>query len=509
MSRKRFVAALMRHETNSFSPVATPVAAFGRVGPTDGPARGAEAIRVYRGTNNPLAAFIDLAGREEAELLAPIAANAHPSAPAPDAILDLVAEAVLEAVRGGCDALFLDLHGAMITEGFDDGEGELLRRIRAEAPELPIAVALDFHTNLTRDLALLPTVLAGYRTYPHIDMYETGQRAGEALLRVMAGQAVATAWHSLPLLPHMNAHAPSRPPMQAIMDRARAAEESGEVLLASVFGCFPLADIPHVGISAVTVGPRDRAERLTLDLMREAWDRREDFLFEIEPMAESIVRAAGLAEEDGGEAAGPVLLVDHGDNTGSGGNQDVMAALRECLAQGLTGMAAGPFADPQAVAEMIAAGVGAEIELAVGGKTDMPAMGLAGEPLRLRGRVRCITDGAFTVTGPMFTGVRLSIGRTAVLDTGAALVVVSEERYEPFDVGCFTHCGIDPAAMRFLLIKSRQHFRAGFEPLAREIVMVAGPGATASDYSLFPWKNLRRPLWPLDPDIPSNLPSQA
>ena len=460
MNRKRFVAALLRHETNTFSPVPTPVSAFGRIGSTDGPARGEEAVRVYRGTNNPLAAFIDIAEREGAALAVPIAANAHPSAPAPDDILDLVSEAIVEAVREGCDALFLDLHGAMATEGFDDGEGELLRRIRAEAPELPIAVALDFHTNLTRDLALLPTVLAGYRTYPHIDMYETGMRAGEALLRAMAGEASATAWHSLPLLPHMNVHSPSRPPMQAIVDRARAAEESGEVLLASVFGCFPLADIEHVGISAVVVGPADRAERLVLDLMGEAWDKRAEFLFEIEPMADSIARAAGMTDGDG-----PVLLVDHGDNTGSGGNQDVMAALRECLRQGLTGMVAGPFADPQAVAEMIAAGVGAEVEVEIGGKTDMPAMGLKGEPLRLRGRVRRITDGAFTVTGPMFTGVRLSLGRTAVLDTGRGRG------------GRFRR---PLRALRYRLLHPLRH-RPGLETLCSHQVAPAFPGRVRAD----------------------------
>ena len=499
---KRFVAALLRHETNSFSPVPTPVADFGRVGPTAGPARGPEAVRVYRGTNNPLAAYIDIAEREGAELAVPIAANAHPSAPAPDAIIDLTADAILEALSHGADALFLDLHGAMVTQGFDDGEGELLRRLRASFPDLPIAVALDFHTNLSRDLATLPTVVAGYRTYPHVDMYETGRRAGEALLKAMAGGRPATAWHSLPLMPHMNVHSPSRQPMKDIMDRAAAAEADGEVLLASVFGCFPLADIEHVGVSAVVCGHPDRAERLTLDLMRMAWDRREDFIFGIEPPADSIARAAAMTE-------GPVILVDHGDNTGSGGNQDVMAVLREAIAQGLAGMAAGPFADRRAVAEMIAAGVGTEIEIEVGGRTDMPAIGLEGEPLRLRGTVRRITDGVFTVTGPMFTGVRMSIGRTAVLDTGSVEVVVSEERFEPFDTGCFTHCGIDPAAKRYLLIKSRQHFRAGFGPLAKGIVMVAGPGTTSSDYSLFPWNRLRRPIYPLDPDMESNLPGQA
>ncbi len=502
---RRFITAVLRHETNTFSPMSTPVADFGRVRPTDGPARGDEALRVYRDTNNPVAAYIDLAAAESAELVFAIAANAHPSAPAPDGIIDLCADAILDAIRPGCDALLLDLHGAMVTQGHDDGEGELLRRIRAAAPDLPIAVALDFHTNLSAAMVDNATVIASYRTYPHIDMYETGQRAGRTLIRALNGEvAPVMVWHSLPMLTHMNRHAPSMAPMRDMYAKAIAAEDSGAVLNASIFGCFPLADIPHVGLSAIVVadGARDEGERLLYDILAEGWGRRAEFVFEVEPVADSIRHAAGLE-------GGPVMLIDHGDNTGAGGNTDVMTVLAEVIEQGLENVCAGPFCDPDSVAQMIDAGVGAQITIQLGGKVDMPAMDLGGKPLEVSGLVRRITDGQFTVTGPMFTGVAMNIGRCAVLDTGQIEILVSEGRYEPFDTGAFTHAGIDPARKKFILLKSRQHFRAGFESLAKHIVMVSGPGTCTSDYSLFPWRNIRRPIYPLDPDTPSSLPSQS
>lgn len=504
---QRWVVAVMRHETNTFSPVATPVKDFGRIGPTDGPATGEDALRFYRGTNNPVAAYIDLAAKEGVELAFPVAANAHPSAPAPDDILDICAAAIVEELYKGCDALLLDLHGAMVTEGFDDGEGELLRRIRAVVPDLPVAVALDYHTNLSAAMVDNATVICGYRTYPHIDMYETGARAARTLLRAMKGEVrPVMAWHSLPVLTHMNRHAPSMQPMKAVMERAIAAEAEGRILNASLFGCFPLSDIQHVGLSGVVVadGSRDDAERLLFDLMQELWERRAEFVFEVEPVERSVSAAKAMPA-----GTGPVILVDHGDNTGSGGNQDVMAVLGEVIRQGLENVCAGPICDPAAVAELIKAGIGANVTVAIGGKVDMPAMSLKGAPLRVTGRVRRITDGTFRITGPMFTGVRMNIGRTVVLDTGKIEIVVSEGRFEPFDQGCFTHAGIDPAAKDYVLIKSRQHFRAGFEPIARGIVMVSGPGTCTSDYSLFPWKQVRRPVYPLDPDTESNLPSQS
>jgi len=502
---KRFVTAVVKHETNTFSPIPTPLTAFGRYGAQAGPAYGATAVAAYRGTATPAGAFIDLIEEAGAELAFPIAADATPGGCPVDSLIEHAVERILEEVKKGCDALFLDLHGGMATPGFDDPEGELLARIRKMAPGLPIAVALDFHTNLSQKTIDNATVITAYRTYPHVDMYETGQRAGRTLLRALSGEIEPKIlWHSLPILSHLNCQTPSRQPMKDIMDRAIAAEADRTVLNASVLGCFPLADIPYVGLHGIVVvdakTDKGQGARLLHELMSMAWERRAQFVFQVEPVEESIARAKTLGD-------GPVLLADHGDVAGSGGSTDVMAVLEECVRQGLDKMCVGPIWDPTAVDRMIEAGVGTPVDLEVGGQTDAPAIGFCGKPLRLAGIVRRITDGRFTVTGPMATGKELSLGRCAVLDTGAAEILISSERHEPFDLGCFTHAGIDPASKHYILIKSRQHFRAAFEPIIRHVVMVSGPGITTSDYSLYPWHRVRRPIYPLDLDTPSNLPA--
>ena len=490
----RLVCAMMKHETNTFSPVPTDLAAFDRGAGQGKPPVGEEAIRAYAGTNNALAAFLDLAKEAGAEVVVPVAASASPSAPVQTAAYEKIAGRICDAVARGCDAALLDLHGAMVTEESDDGEGELLARIRSIRPGLPIAVALDFHTNMTQRMIDNATVITGYCTYPHIDVYDTGRRAGRTLIRALKREvAPRMLWKSIPILSHTLAHAPSYEPMKSIMDQAMAAERSGQVLNASVFGGFPLADIPHVGLTAVIVsdGESRDAAALLQRLTDQAWAQRRGFVFETEPTAVSIGKAKAL---DGG----PVVLVDHGDNTASGGSQDIMAVLKEAMAQGLTDMVAGPFCDPKAVAELIAAGVDATVTIAIGGRTDIPALGHKGEPLTVTGRVRTITDGRFRVTGPMATGTIMDMGRTVVLDTGTVEIVISERRSEPYDLGIFTHAGIDPRTKKYVLIKSRQHFRAGFEPIARHIVLVDGPGATTADFRRFKFRNVRRPLYPID-----------
>ena len=495
----RVVIAMMKHETNTFSPLPTPLANFGRGNSTRGPAFGDEAIAMVAGTNNAIAAFLDLARAEGWDVTVPIAANAVPSGLVDRDAFEAICAPIVQAVEQGCDAVMLDLHGAMVVDGVDDPEGELLARIRKVAPDVPVAVAFDFHGNFSPVTFANADIVTGYRTYPHVDMYEAGRRAGRTLQRMLAGEVrPRVLWRRLPMLTHMNRQTPAMQPMKDIMDRAIAAEASGEVLNASVFGGFPLSDIPWVGLTVVVVADADRlpaAQALADELSDTAWQRRADFVFASEPMEESIARAKTLDE-------GPVVLADHGDNVGAGGVSDDPTVLAEVLRQGLTDVIAGPYVDPASVAQMIAAGVGNEVTIELGGKTDMPAVHLKGTPLPLTGTVQCITDGRYTVTGPMMTGTRLKLGRTAVLDVGPARVVVCELPQEPFDTGVFTHCGLDPARARYVLIKSRQHFRAGFAPLAKHIVMVAGPGVCISDYSRLPFARIPRPLYPLDPDAP-------
>src|SRR6266508_1067086 len=487
MARQKIVVAMMMHETNTFSPVRTPLASFR-------PLAGAAAIEEFRDTNTQLGGFLHVAHEMGAEVVLPVAAGAHPSGYVEKAAYEDMCDAIVGAIRGGCDAAFLALHGAMVVEYVDDGEGELLRRIRAVAPRLPIAVGLDFHAHMTAPMTDLATVVTGYRTYPHVDMGETAQRAARTLVRALNGEvAPVMVWGSRPMMTSTLVHTPSRQPMKDVIDMAIAAESSGAVLNASVFGGFPHADIPHISCSAVIVCDRrtDDGQALLDRLLGLAWDRRKAFLYEGAPLASQIAHARTLGD-------GPIVLVDHGDNTASGGTQDVMSVIEEVTRQGLDDVVAGPICDPAAVARIIEAGNAASVTLPLGGRVDMPQINLPGKPLTVTGKVTRITEGEFVVTGPMATGTRIRMGRTAVLDTGPMQIVVSERRSEPFDLGVFTHCGIDPRRKRYVLIKSRQHFRAGFEPIARHIVLCDGDGVTSSDLRLFTYKNRRRPLYPFE-----------
>jgi microcystin degradation protein MlrC len=339
-------------------------------------------------------------------------------------------------------------------------------------------------------------VIAGYKTYPHIDQYESGRLAGSILMRMMKGEVrPVMAWGSAPILAQTLRQNTSEGAMKDCVEAARAAEGSG-MLAATAFGGFQMADIHDAGFSTVTVadGNKAAAEAACNAILDVAWSQKEDFIYRGRPLAQAIAEAKRLGEQSGG----PILLLDHADNCASGSTQDTMYVLKEALSQGLSGIAVAPIRDPQAVARMIDAGVGARVTLPVGGKMDMPSIRRKGEPLELTGVVRAITDGEYTITGPQFTGMRCFMGRTAVLDTGAAQVVVSERNQEPWDRGVYESVGIDPARQRYLLLKSRMYFRPVFLPIAKGMVFCDAPGVSSSDWTEFEYRKLRRPIYPLD-----------
>ncbi|MBE0621185.1 MAG: M81 family metallopeptidase [Burkholderiales bacterium] len=500
MKSKRFVIALIKHETNTFSPIATALSAFGH---GSGPSYGEDARAAFAGSNTPFAAFLDIARREGAEAVTPVAAESWPSNSASRETFEALLQPLEEAVRAGCDACFLDLHGAMVIEGCDDAEGEILRRLRRIRADLPIAVTFDYHTNLSPEIVANATVITGYKTYPHVDMYEAGLLAGDILARSLRGASrPVMAWGWLPLVSSVMRHAPEDGPSGEILEYARAMERSGRVLAATLLPGFPHADTPYTGVSAVVVadalaagGGQTAAQEVCDRMLAIAWERRAEYVFHPEPLAQSVARARALGV---GRQEGPVLLIDHCDNCGSGGAQDVMLVVEEILRQKLDDVAVAPIRDPQAVAQMVAAGIGNNVNLALGGKTDMPAIALEGRPLALSGRVRNITDGEIVFTGPMYTGLKSHLGRTAVLDTGRAQIVVTERHHEPFDLVIFRHCGIEPTKKRYLMLKSRIHYRAGFKPIAAHIVECAGAGVTNADLSVYRYRKLVRPIYPLD-----------
>jgi microcystin degradation protein MlrC len=493
----KLVIAQMKHETNTFSPVPTPLARFATGGGE--PPEGDCARAAYQGTGAAIAAFIDLADAAGAEVVIPIAANAWPSGPVEDAAFEHIAGRICNAVAQGCDAILLDLHGAMVTQSFDDGEGELLRRIREIAPNVPIGVALDMHTNFYDAIGNHATVIAGYQTYPHVDVYETGTRAGRAILAQLAGRARPTlAFGRKPMLPHVMRQGTDDTPNREIQARCREMEAQG-ALCASVFVGFPNADIEYAGLSAavVTNGDQGLARRWCDELLALAWEQRAKFVYGNEALPASMARAKGLAAAKPA-GSGPIVLLDHSDNCASGGTMDVMGVLGAILDAGLDDVAAFAIFDPAAVHPLIAAGVGAEVTLRLGGKLDMPAIGLKGEPRSVTGRVRLISDGRYRNRGPMGRGELNDMGPSVVFDTGKVQIVVISNHVEPNDLAAFTAVGIAPETKRFVMLKSRIHWRAGLKKLAHAVVECAGTGVCTSDYALLDFKHVRRPIYPLD-----------
>jgi microcystin degradation protein MlrC len=488
----RLLIAMMKHETNTFSPVPTPLARFG-------PLHGDAAIRAYRGTGTGLGAYLDLAEQEGAEIILPIAAGASPSGPVEEAAYKHITDTICEAAaRGGFDGIMLDLHGAMVTERLEDGEGELLKRLRAIDPETPIAVSLDMHANLYDAMIANATVVTGYRTYPHIDTYDTAKLAGDILSRTMRGEVKPVmAWRNEPMLPHVMRQGTDDHPNKELQHRCAAMTAEG-ALAASLFTGFPHADITNAGLSAVVVtdGDRKLAEELRDELLGRAWVEREAFVYKLEPLQRSVSHAKTMPPSQPGD--GPIVLLDHYDNCASGGTMDTTVVLAEILRQGLEDVAAFAIYDPAAVQQAIAAGIGARVTLSIGGKMAMPAIPAESPPLMVTGTVKTISNGHYRNRGPMARGVMMDMGATVVLDTGTVEIVLISRHVEPSDLNCLLSLGIDPMQKRYVMLKSRIHWRAGLGKVARAVVDCAGVGVCTSDYGQLKFEKVRRPIYPLD-----------
>ncbi|PLP56891.1 microcystin degradation protein MlrC [Mesorhizobium loti] len=489
----RIVVARLNHETNTFSPVVTTLTSFDP--------QWDEAARIFgKGSNTALGAFHAYAERIGAELVTPLAATANPSGPVDNQAFETMAEAILRAVGTGCDAILLDLHGAMVTDRFDDAEGELLARIRQRAPRVPLGVALDLHGNVTQRMVDNSDCIVGFKTYPHVDMYSTGEHVTRIIDAMLNGAgSPCQHWVHPPMLAatlRMNTNVACA--MTDIVDLAREAEKREGVHAVTLFGGFAIADMAQTGVCVVVVADNAAIAKAVADEMAaQAWRRRAEFLYDELPLAASLAVAV---EASVGPGEGPVLLLDHGDNCMSGGTCDTMDVLEAMLEAGLDGIVAGPICDPAAVGALIAAGVGSVATIELGNK--MKAQGFVSPhaPVTLEGRVAAISDGSYVVSGPIYTGQLCRMGRAVKFVTANASILITELPHEPWDLGVFHCTALDPLAACYLLLKSRMYCRPVFEPRSKAVVECASCGVTSSNYDLFSFHKLARPIYPLDAD---------
>jgi len=395
------------------------------------------------------------------------------------------------------DAVYLDLHGAMVTEDFEDGEGELLRRVRAVVgPDIPVVISLDYHVNLTQAMVQHCDGMAVYLTYPHIDRAETGQRAARILSTVLErGQPPFRKFIKLPFLIPLNFQCTMVPPSADIV-AASVAGEVGDVLNLSYGAGFPPSDLAECGPGVVVHGYGRRAvDAAATKLVAEIEAREALFSEPLLSPEGAVAEAISITAM----SSRPVVLADTQDNPGCGGTGDTTGLLRALVEGNAQGAVLGVMADPEAAAIAHEAGVGAEITIALGGKSGPETV----EPFEGTFLIESLGDGQFTCTGPCIRGRTVDIGPMALLTIGGVKVVVASKRMQAYDQDIFRHLGVEPATQKILALKSTCHFRADFEPIAEKVLIAIAPGGHIADSKQYPYRKLREGvrLEPLGPEF--------
>ncbi|KAB2849020.1 MAG: M81 family metallopeptidase [Hyphomicrobiaceae bacterium] len=492
---KRILIAGFTHETNTFSVMPADMAAFRARRLIEGD----DIPRHYRGTGTEIGAILDACRDFDWTPETLIAADAAPSGPVTREVWDFVTSRLLGRLRRGPrpDALFLNLHGAMVTDMADDGEGELLKLVRAEVgPAMPIAVTLDLHANVSDAMAALADIMVSYRKYPHTDMYETGMLAARLLKRMLDGEirpSVKVARAATIDGVDMGRTTAPGPMLDTLALADRLAERTPGVLAVSINAGFAWADIPFAGPTAVVVGDgHDKRHQQMADKLAEyIFERRAEKTISPLTAKEAVERAKTT-----GRPGSPVVIADYADNPGGGGYGDATGLLAAMLAARLENAAFCPVFDPISAAACHEAGAGKKVHLRLGGRIDSRF----GQPLDIEGVVTALSPGSVQIEGAMSRGLKFEMGPSAAVRVGGLVIVVVSRRFQNFDLVFFKALGIEPAACSVIGLKSAQHFRAAYTPIAAEILVVdEGGGVMTHDFTRFPFRKVRRPVWPLDP----------
>lgn len=490
MKRPRIAVAGFQHETNTFAPILTPFETFTDGGAWPAMKFGSEVIETLSGLNLPMGGFLDEG--DDFDIVPILWTFAEPGGYVTDDAFDRIAGMIVDGVTqaGDIDGVYLDLHGAMVTQSHEDGEAELLRRIReVTGPALPIAVSLDLHGNLSPDFFERASSVAIYRTYPHVDMADTGARARKLLREELErGTPFAKAWRQLDYIIPIQAQSTRREPGGRLYGMLPGLASDGVSSVDFVFG-FPPADVADCGCAVFAYGTDQQAVDAAADTMISSLQAAEDELHNpLVAAADAVAKAGQIA----GGASKPVLIADAQDNPGAGATGDTTGMLTALVEGGAQKAVIGMLWDPDTAATAHAAGQGAEIEMAIGGR--FPQLGT--DPFKARVRVEALSDGQFMFTGPMYGGAQANLGPMAALkvldqDCGVT-VVVGSNRTQNADQAIFAHMGIDPTRQAIVVVKSAVHFLADYEPIAETVIFAESPGANPCQLDRIPFTRLRK-----------------
>jgi microcystin degradation protein MlrC len=488
------------HETNTFAPTKANYDAFMHGGGKASITDAANVLTTMRNINAGQAGFIDVAQANGWHVVPTIACYASPSAHVTEDAFERIVGVMVERIKaaGQLDGVYLDLHGAMVTEHFDDGEGEILARVRKViGPGVPLVASLDLHANVTPDMIDNADALIAYRKYPHTDMADTGRAAARHLALLLDGQRFAKAFRQLPFLIPISWQCTNDEPAKSIYETL-ATYQSDAVPTLSLAPGFPAADFFHCGPSVFAYGRTQADADAAADAIAAlVMNHETDFAGSIYSPDEGVRKAMELARG----ALKPIVIADTQDNPGAGGDSDTTGMLRALVRNRAQRAAIGMIYDPDAALAAHEAGKGATLTLSLGGKS-----GISGDaPFTESFLIEELSDGKFVAPGPFYGGRKMEMGPSAALRIGDIRVVVCSHKAQLADQAMYRYVGIEPTEQAILVNKSSVHFRADFEPIAEKLLICAAPGAMPADPSTLPWTRLR-PGIRLKPNGPAFAP---
>jgi microcystin degradation protein MlrC len=484
----RILVGGIYHESHSFSNVPTDIEAFKKVLLLEAD----ESVEKLRGTTSEMAGFIEGAEKFAFEMIPTLWAWGVSTGPVQSDTLDYLLDVVRQSLgkTGKVDGVLFALHGAMVAENAPDGDGYILSRLRElVGAEIPIVITLDLHANISKQMVEIADAIVGYDTYPHVDQVERGLEAAELLVKIIRGEIkpeMALEKPAIVSVPHKQLT--DAQPMKELLAIAHRVESEDKVLSVTIAGGFAYSDVPEIGMSVIVITDNDSelARKYAKQIARRVSELKEDFAVNLPDVSEAVRRAIESNHH-------PVILADVGDNIGAGTPGDSTFILRELFEQQAAG-AVVIIADEASVEKAIKAGVGQTVELLVGGKTDE----FHGEPVRLTGRVKLISDGVFRNRGHMRDGIVENMGRTAVIESEGVKIVLTEIKMPPWNLEQLRSVGISPENEKIIALKSAVAFRAAYESVAGEIIEVNSPGLSSVDLGQFDYKHIRRSLYPFD-----------
>ncbi len=474
------------HESNTFSHTSTDINSFSQT-------IGNDLLTVWKDTHHEMGGFIQGLEEQGCPIYPTLMATATPAGPVTDDAFEILTNFLSQQLTAIPDlnGLLLALHGALVVESFLDGDGEILRRLRETfGQSFPIVVTLDHHANVSQQMVEKSTALVIYKSNPHIDQRQRGIQAAELMIRIINEEVNPTqVMRKPPMILNILYQNTNSEPMSSIIRTSMQIENEPNVLVANVAAGYPYADVSEIGPSFVvtTDDNKQLAQAHAHKLSNMLWNVHDQLTLNLPDAANAVQQAKQSTKY-------PVILVEMGDNIGGGSPGDSTYILAELTQQKATGYVV-VLCDPESVKTCVQVGVGNEVSLHVGGKSD----NLHGNPVEIQGRVRMIHDGFFIETEPRHGGQKYhNQGLTTVVAVGDSLIVLTSKRQTPFSLQQLLSLGINPKAMQIIVVKAAIAYRAAYEPIAGEIIEVDTPGLTAVNPLHFSYRNVRRPLFPLD-----------